>query len=800
MVQNTRLGSTLVEGMKTPVVVATTLNITLQGLPLISGVQLAANDRVLVKTQNNKAENGIYVVAAGTWDRAKDFNASNDVVNGQVVVDSNSGLMYRIDFTGAFDLGVTLTNFFVVQSFNSKDRDNISDMLNDSSLSLTNVVHVKEETLGAGSEVLIFDVRTFITEDTPNGIYTGIANTNLSFVRRKLGVIFDEAIDRLNPATLAAWQNDTSAQAGDLVTTKERSTGNGGGATGDVIAGTGTANGSSIVAHGTLSLSFVLRQDGNIVDVAAYGWSNTVDSFAAINQATLDLVDGGILFFNPIMRALITGSQRVTISADDVTIEGIGAELQSEFSDNPESTVQNAVFPGVIITGNRCTLKGLVWRGGLFFPQGKVFHAFGFGKQCYNLHNAAFALSNLVEYEYVYIGNYGFDTSLDSDAGNFTAIQRAGASTDPRAQTIIVDNCKFKGVSGGVNMHNCDNVYIYNALSEGVDINHFKVDEGTKNLVVTGVFDGAAVNSGSANRHLNSDSSFCGFITGVASPAIESVTLDLEMKNFTVTKGVDFVDSSSLYKTVAKIKATDCTVPVWSGCPGTMDLDLDVKDCGADAVEISSEVGVSALSQRITGRMIDSQLVIGNSASNSRDSELDVSVDVSYTATDAIKAVDLSPSVGFELDFARIHDCNVTTTTGVPISGTAGNFDIVIAKTTVTSGTAPNTGIFEGEYPDSTLTGTIPVIKRGELKLRNLNGGVTSLSLAEASAVVGDEISVLNDGGNVVNMTPAGGSTNKVDGQNTLQIPIGASVTITKFADATNEWRTISEFGAVTRF
>jgi len=249
MVQNTRLGSTLVEGMKTPVVVATTLNITLQGLPLISGVQLAANDRVLVKTQNNKAENGIYVVAAGTWDRAKDFNANNDVVNGQVVVDSNSGLMYRVDFTGTFDLGVTLTNFFVVQSFNSKDRDNISDMLNDSSLALTNVVHVKEETLGAGSEVLIFDVRTLITEDTPNGIYTGIANTNLSFVRRKLGVIFDEAIDRLNPPTVAIMVGDTTLELGDFLTVQDYATGhNSGYLQFKVVAeATGTADGGSFI-------------------------------------------------------------------------------------------------------------------------------------------------------------------------------------------------------------------------------------------------------------------------------------------------------------------------------------------------------------------------------------------------------------------------------------------------------------------------------------------------------------------------------------------------------------------------
>jgi len=67
-------------------------------------------------------------------------------------------------------------------------------------------------------------------------------------------------IDNLNPATLAIWQADTSAQAGDVVTTKERSAGNGNGGPGDVITGTGTADGEGIVAHNTLSLSWEMRE------------------------------------------------------------------------------------------------------------------------------------------------------------------------------------------------------------------------------------------------------------------------------------------------------------------------------------------------------------------------------------------------------------------------------------------------------------------------------------------------------------------------------------------------------------
>jgi len=75
-------------------------------------------------------------------------------------------------------------------------------------------------------------------------------------------------IDRLNPATLVIWQADTSALAGDVVTTVERSTGNGGRATGKIIVGTGTANGLNIVAHNTLSLSFSLIIEDNEISAA----------------------------------------------------------------------------------------------------------------------------------------------------------------------------------------------------------------------------------------------------------------------------------------------------------------------------------------------------------------------------------------------------------------------------------------------------------------------------------------------------------------------------------------------------
>jgi hypothetical protein len=68
--------------VKQSVRAATTTNITLSGLQTIDGVALAAGDRVLVKHQSNAINNGIYVVAVGSWARATDANVTANVTAG----------------------------------------------------------------------------------------------------------------------------------------------------------------------------------------------------------------------------------------------------------------------------------------------------------------------------------------------------------------------------------------------------------------------------------------------------------------------------------------------------------------------------------------------------------------------------------------------------------------------------------------------------------------------------------------------------------------------------------------------
>ena len=64
--------------VKDSVKAASTANLTLSGTQTVDGVSMLADDRILVKDQSSGVENGIYIVAAGSWSRASDFAAGDD--------------------------------------------------------------------------------------------------------------------------------------------------------------------------------------------------------------------------------------------------------------------------------------------------------------------------------------------------------------------------------------------------------------------------------------------------------------------------------------------------------------------------------------------------------------------------------------------------------------------------------------------------------------------------------------------------------------------------------------------------
>lgn len=111
-----RLGNAPEEGVKAPVKAASTVDITLSGTQTVDGVDLTAGQRCLVAGQTDSTENGIYTVSGGAWSRAADFNKADDVVNGVIILDTNSGNMYQAIFTGTYDPGVTSVTFYITNA------------------------------------------------------------------------------------------------------------------------------------------------------------------------------------------------------------------------------------------------------------------------------------------------------------------------------------------------------------------------------------------------------------------------------------------------------------------------------------------------------------------------------------------------------------------------------------------------------------------------------------------------------------------------------------------------------------
>ena len=102
------------EGIKAPCRMATTANITLSGLQTIDTIAGADGDRVLVKDQTDATENGIYQMRSTAWNRASDWNDNLDVSSGVLVAlneGSQSSDIYRVSFSGTYEVGVTAITF-----------------------------------------------------------------------------------------------------------------------------------------------------------------------------------------------------------------------------------------------------------------------------------------------------------------------------------------------------------------------------------------------------------------------------------------------------------------------------------------------------------------------------------------------------------------------------------------------------------------------------------------------------------------------------------------------------------------
>jgi len=76
--------------VKASVVTATSGNITLSGAQTIDGVSVVAGNRVLVKSQTNASENGIYVASNTSWSRSLDADTWDSLISAYTFVEEGT--------------------------------------------------------------------------------------------------------------------------------------------------------------------------------------------------------------------------------------------------------------------------------------------------------------------------------------------------------------------------------------------------------------------------------------------------------------------------------------------------------------------------------------------------------------------------------------------------------------------------------------------------------------------------------------------------------------------------------------
>lgn len=105
---------------KQSVRVASTANLALSGTPTVDGIALAVGDRILVKNQDTASQNGLYLVAAGTWNRALDADASSEVTPGLTVYveqgNAQADTIWKLVTDSPIALGSTALTFADITS------------------------------------------------------------------------------------------------------------------------------------------------------------------------------------------------------------------------------------------------------------------------------------------------------------------------------------------------------------------------------------------------------------------------------------------------------------------------------------------------------------------------------------------------------------------------------------------------------------------------------------------------------------------------------------------------------------
>jgi len=262
---------------KTSVRAATTANITLSGAQTIDGVSVIAGDRVLVKNQSTASQNGIYVVASGSWTRSTDTNTGAKILQATTSIEEgtvNGDTIYTCTTNAPITIGSSSINFAKTSATTYTGSDGIT--LSGNNFQLDNSYFSGAFTLSAG-------VATLATVGANKG-GTGVANNASS--TWTISGNFGTTVTVTGTTTVTLPTTGTLATlAGAEAFTNKTYNGN------TWTAGTGTL---TISAGKTLTVSntyTTTATDGSTIAFGAGGTvayvANKLSAFAATTSAEL---------------------------------------------------------------------------------------------------------------------------------------------------------------------------------------------------------------------------------------------------------------------------------------------------------------------------------------------------------------------------------------------------------------------------------------------------------------------------------------------------------------------------------
>lgn len=353
---------------KEPVLCATTANITLSGTQTIDGTAVVVGDRVLVKDQSTAANNGIYVVSAGSWTRAvgaDDYAEYEGAVVFVITGTGNSGTTWYCSAQPGGTLGVTALNWFAL-SVSLTYTAGTGLTLAGTQFSITDT-GVSAATYGSASTVPVLAVNAQgqitsvtntgiaingnqITSGTVgssyiNGAYSGITG---------VGTLTDLTVTNTISGSING--NAATATTAGSATTATTATNIAGGASGSIPYQTGSGA-TALLAKGTdgqiLALAsglpaWIDNQTGTVTSVSGTGTvsgislSGTVTSSGSLTLGgTLDLssppaIGGSIP--NSITASTLTVNDNTTFGSSNTDTVAFTARINSEFSPATDNT------------------------------------------------------------------------------------------------------------------------------------------------------------------------------------------------------------------------------------------------------------------------------------------------------------------------------------------------------------------------------------------------------------------------------------------------------------------------------